>query len=577
MSEEPWEGGTNDEGDEELRISSEDGMAYSKLEFIAYFGDTTEWDKSEIVHVVLDHNASEEEEAAAKAAAIVLDAEAATSAAEASTAETQARKAVERKAHAEEVRRVAEVIAKKDAEKKKREQLEREEQEEVEKAALAERQKAQVQLDAEDAKLLAEELGEANRIHKEQQEKSRLEQLAQLAETRKIEAAEEAAIAKSKADERVDKQVERAKRKADEAEKAARAAERAANRAAKAKVSAREAKIVERNAKKHAGMQVEDEATFQANLAAQEIKEHKEQEAKQAEEVLLLKQKLSEKSTKEPETLANEVVQDETVDPLPSKTHPTQCPTTPQQYKSTKPVPAFLSPRDATHVHPDLPKYGVEHDIMNQEISEHEIEAGLTLRDIARQMEAERSIEVEIQNLQLQHQIRNCPPHYDSKKFEESYKLLMREQAVFKESLCWDKDPENRSMPVSPRITSYYNPRINDSRKIPQKPVSFGSNAATTPNSAHRKLKKRGGAYKYVRKKKSKPLSAKTMLDAFVKSRKSIPPQEVNDGNPIRDNNQPLRIVVETRSKKGGKSKTKKKAGGTSKRDEERSAGKVSK
>ena len=45
----PWEGEIDEYGNEELRISVEDGMAYTKLEFIAYFGGTTEWDESEVV------------------------------------------------------------------------------------------------------------------------------------------------------------------------------------------------------------------------------------------------------------------------------------------------------------------------------------------------------------------------------------------------------------------------------------------------------------------------------------------------------------------------------------------------
>ena len=45
----PWEGEMDEYGNEELRISADDGMAYTKLEFIAYFGGTSEWDESEIV------------------------------------------------------------------------------------------------------------------------------------------------------------------------------------------------------------------------------------------------------------------------------------------------------------------------------------------------------------------------------------------------------------------------------------------------------------------------------------------------------------------------------------------------
>ena len=44
-----WEGEMDEYGNEELRISADDGMAYTKLEFIAYFGGTSEWDESEIV------------------------------------------------------------------------------------------------------------------------------------------------------------------------------------------------------------------------------------------------------------------------------------------------------------------------------------------------------------------------------------------------------------------------------------------------------------------------------------------------------------------------------------------------
>ena len=47
----PWEGDMDHNGDEELRISAEDGMAYSKLEFIAYYGNTEQWDKSEVAHM----------------------------------------------------------------------------------------------------------------------------------------------------------------------------------------------------------------------------------------------------------------------------------------------------------------------------------------------------------------------------------------------------------------------------------------------------------------------------------------------------------------------------------------------
>ena len=223
-------------------------------------------------------------------------------------------------------------------------------------------------------------------------------------------------------------------------------------------------------------------------------------------------------------------------------------------------VPVFLSPRDPTHLRPDLPRYGVEHEIMNQEVSEFEIEAGLTLRDIARQMEAARDIEVEAANLQLQYQIRSCHPHYNHDKFEESYQDLIKQQTEFKKSLVWDKDPEKRHMPVSPRITSFYNPRISDSRRIPQKPISFsgggggggekGENSGgrrKTPNSTHRKLKK-GAAYARTRTKKKKNLSAKAMLDSFVKNRASIPPRPITALHPVRDSNAQLKIVLETRS-----------------------------
>lgn len=109
-------------------------------------------------------------------------------------------------------------------------------------------------------------------------------------------------------------------------------------------------------------------------------------------------------------------------------------------------------------------------------------------------------------------------------------------------------------MPVSPRITSYYNPRINKLSKIPKKPNSFnikGSSRRTTPNAAHRKLKTnstRGDVYKCQRRKKTKSLDAKTMLNSFIKSCNAIPPQSIDSFNPIRDNNQQLCIVVETRS-----------------------------
>jgi hypothetical protein len=194
---------------------------------------------------------------------------------------------------------------------------------------------------------------------------------------------------------------------------------------------------------------------------------------------------------------------------------------------------------------------------MNQEVSEFEIEAGLTLRDIARQMEAARDIEVEAANLQLQYQIRNCHPHYNHDKFEDSYQYLIKQQVEFKESLVWDKDPEKKHMPVSPRITSFYNPRISDSRRIPHKPISFGSHGGRgggeengrrkTPNSAHRTLKK-GAAYARTRTKKKKNLSAKAMLDSFVKNRASIPPQPITAFHPVHDNNAQLKIVLETRS-----------------------------
>ena len=584
---EPWEGETNEEGDEELRISSEDGMAYSKLEFIAYFGGTAEWDASEIAHVVLDHNASKAEEAAAKAAAVELKTEATTNssaeAKESNTVQDLEEREAEKKARAEEVKRVANMISKKEAEKQLREQLEKERLDEISKEKERQRRAS-----------IEEDIAEAHRVQEEQQEK-------QLKKKKKLYVAEEAAIAKEKADQKANKEVERAKRKAEEAKKAIRSAERAAKKAAKAQVSAREAMIAERSAKINAGLKVEDEDIFQAKIIAEEKKQQEQEQLKkkQEEEQLQLslqkyphllkpetqatpKNKKNPKNPKHPKHPKHGTSLEEPQEPETNNTKDIR--RTPRKHSqtttinSTRTPPAFLSPRDEKHLHPDLPRYGVEHEKMNEQISEHEIEAGLTLRDIARQMEAERSIEVEVKNLQLKHSIQHCSPYYNSKKFEQSYQTLIKQQQLFKQSLCWDKDPEKKCMPISPRITSYYNPRISDSRKIPQKPISFGS-TNKTPNAMHRTLKKqskggeqtrgknngrrtatptKGEAYKYIKKKKKRSLNAKAMLESFVKNRKNIPPTAINRQCPIRDNNEQLCIVIETRSDKKSSNRAKK-------------------
>ena len=545
----PWEGDTNVHGEEELRISEDDGMAYAKLEFIAYFGGTAEWDKAAVAHVVLDYDASEEEELAAKAAALSIEGERQSKELETSSNDAVANTATkeeEKKAHAEEVRRVSEVIAKKQQEKEEREKKEAEERAKVEKEEAEKKKKEREEREALETIELAEELAEANRMQKKLEEDQRAENLAKMAEKRRLNLVEDAAIAKAKADEKLKKEQNRAKRKKEAASKAARSAERAAQKAAAAKLSAKKAMLKEREAKIHAGLEVEKEEIFLARIAAQEAVDLEEQQSGPEVDTV----DPNDRSTATEANEANEANKAEIGNITPN---------------SKSVVPVFLSPRDPTHLRPDLPRYGVEHEIMNQEVSEFEIEAGLTLRDIARQMEAARDIEVEAANLQLQYQIRSCHPHYNHDKFEESYQDLIKQQMEFKKSLVWDKDPEKRHMPVSPRITSFYNPRISDSRRVPQKPTSFsgggggggggggekgensGGGRRVTPNSAHRKLKK-GAVYARTRAKKKKNLSAKAMLESFVKNRASIPPRPITALHPVRDSNVQLKIVLETRS-----------------------------
>ena len=604
--------------DEELRISSEDGMAYSKLEFIEYFGDEVEWNTSEVAHVILSNDASEEEHNAAIAAAEALEIKATAKDAELAVKKSAKQAENERKERADEVKRVAEVIAKKEAEKMKRIQQQEEEaaakkkakqakeqddaallvskrkeeeeaaekkakqakeqddaallvskrkeeekmkrmQQEEEEAAKKkakqdqEEKKAnekQEQLEKEEAErvqkrkntALAEEIEEAANAQKVIQEQLRKKKAAEFAEIRKLDAALNAAKEKLEADEKVKKEEERAKRKQKEAKSAAKSAERAMKKAEAAKISQRGAMVKERDAALHAGLEVEDHEVFQAKLKEMEEKDRKEKEDRINKKEEKRKRKEKEKKQQEtPEMDENTALRSSAL-----TSNSMRSPT----LTSTRPVPAFLSPRNnPLHQKPQLPEYGKEYEMLQEKESEFEIEAGLTLRDIARQMESQREIEIESQNLRLQYQIRNCPPHYNHQKFEESYKDLMKHQKDFKATLKWDKDPEKKTCPVSPRITSFYNPSVKDSRKVPSKP-SFGheKNTIKTPNSAHRKLK-RGEAYKTKRKKKVKKLSAKAMLESFIKSRASIPPQLITDRTPVRDNNN-VSIVLEPRSRK---------------------------
>ena len=402
-----------------------------------------------------------------------------------------------------------------------------------EKEEKEEKEEQKVKDEQEEAKRrasLAQELAEATRAQKVQEEQVRAENLKRLADRRKLDAVEEAAKEKRAADEILIKEQERAKRKKQEAKKAHR-------KLRAAKLSAREALVKEREAKIHAGLEVEEAEIFQANLDSMEAKDQKEKE-----DHARRKEAKNRKKQTKPEM--NNVA-DQKED---TNTNSNDLLSTPSRIQSTRPIPAFLSPRgNPACQKPNLPEYGKEFEMLQDEVDFHEIEAGLTLREIAKQMEQKREIEIEASNLKLQYVIRNCPPHYDHLKFEESYKNLIQQQIDFKKTLLWDKDPEKRSMPVSPRITSYYNPRVKDSRKIPQKPTDFGD-TRNTPNSAHRKIT-RGAAYKATRKKKKKRLSAKAMLDAFVKSRAAIPPQQITNLTPVRNNNN-VKIVLEPRSTK---------------------------
>ena len=589
------------DADEELRISSEDGMAYSKLEFIEYFGDEVEWNTSEVAHVILSNDASEEEHNAAIAAAEALEIKAKKN--DELAVKKSAKEAEnERKERAEEVKRVAEEVAKKEAEKMKRIQQEEEEaakkkakqakeqddaallvskrkeeeaaekkakqaKEQDEAALLVSKRKEeeqqqkqdqeekeanekQDQLEKEEAErvqkrkntALAEEIEEAANAQKVIQEQLRKKKAAEFAEIRKLDAALNAAKEKLEADEKVKKEEERAKRKQKEAKSAAKSAERAMKKAEAAKISQRGAMVKERDAALHAGLEVEDHEVFQAKLKEMEEKDRKEKEDRINKKEAKRKRKEKEKEQQETPEMDENTASSSSALTSNSMRSPT--------LTSTRPVPAFLSPRNnPLHQKPQLPEYGKEYEMLQEKESEFEIEAGLTLRDIARQMESQREIEIESQNLRLQYQIRNCPPHYNHQKFEESYKDLMKHQKDFKATLKWDKDPEKKTCPVSPRITSFYNPSVKDSRKVPSKP-SFGheKNTIKTPNSAHRKLK-RGEAYKTKRKKKVKKLSAKAMLESFIKSRASIPPQLITDRTPVRDNNN-VSIVLEPRSRK---------------------------
>ena len=591
------------DADEELRISSEDGMAYSKLEFIEYFGDEVEWNTSEVAHVILSNDASEEEHNAAIAAAEALEIKATAKDAELAVKKSAKQAENERKERADEVKRVAEVIAKKEAEKMKRIQQEEEEaakkkakqakeqddaallvskrkeeeeaaekkakqaKEQDEAALLVSKRKEeeqqqkqdqeekeanekQDQLEKEEAErvqkrkntALAEEIEEAANAQKVIQEQLRKKKAAEFAEIRKLDAALNAAKEKLEADEKVKKEEERAKRKQKEAKSAAKSAERAMKKAEAAKISQRGAMVKERDAALHAGLEVEDHEVFQAKLKEMEEKDRKEKEDRINKKEAKRKRKEKEKEQQETPEMDENTASSSSALTSNSMRSPT--------LTSTRPVPAFLSPRNnPLHQKPQLPEYGKEYEMLQEKESEFEIEAGLTLRDIARQMESQREIEIESQNLRLQYQIRNCPPHYNHQKFEESYKDLMKHQKDFKATLKWDKDPEKKTCPVSPRITSFYNPSVKDSRKVPSKP-SFGheKNTIKTPNSAHRKLK-RGEAYKTKRKKKVKKLSAKAMLESFIKSRASIPPQLITDRTPVRDNNN-VSIVLEPRSRK---------------------------
>jgi hypothetical protein len=619
----PWEGEVDEYGNEELRISADDGMAYTKLEFIAYFGGTSEWAESEVVPQ--DLVVPEEEAAAAAAATLVAaptpaEAGAPTEGAAAAVAATtevapanelMAQMPVEDVAAAPAAPALESTREEKMAEKAKTMAALANVEDEIEKRnALARAEQAKVEkehaeeLARQDA--AARKQMESVRVAESKARQQRLEEKAARAEARATKAKAEADNVKLQAINKRAKVEAKIRAREEKANRAAAKAKKDADqRRAKATEATKRFKEAERHANAAAvptesdaaGDDALEEEQMGALVVAGDTPTEEIPPDEGAEEgTTLLKetQQDSLDSTGGEGKNRNTAVQpgkipgekekgglEEIVEEIPPESvhaaalkpiagddgavstdidntvtnsilsygggsgsllTPAQSPGNPSNSTSEH-FASFLSPRGATsNQKPKLNAYTV----VDLGLSDVDGDGIISARDVSRTIQLARAIEVQEANEDLAQRIQMVQSHYNHERFEESYQHLMQEQQAFSETLMWDRDPEKRHMPISPRLTNFpkmLSPDRDKGRRagvLPEKRITFGPSKPTSSRSSlsrntprKRHVVARGsGAYTATAKdlkgntsgaKQRKALSAKRMLQHYMRSVEHVP------------------------------------------------------
>ena len=212
-------------------------------------------------------------------------------------------------------------------------------------------------------------------------------------------------------------------------------------------------------------------------------------------------------------------------------------------YNTNEQLASFLSPRGATsNQKPQLNSYTA----LDLGLSDVDGDGIISARDISRTIQIARASAVQEANQDLAERIQMVQSYYNHERFEESYRHLMQKQREFSETLMWDRDPEKRHMPISPRLTNFpkvlspdrdrrFRSSVLREKRItfgPSKPTSsMSSSSRNTPRKRH-VVARGSGAYTATAKdlkgntagsKKRKALSAKRMLKHYMQSVEHVP------------------------------------------------------